>query len=49
MSQASITSRSFQSKRNDDLVTMIREIFAATPLAIVWNALRARPAQRRTR
>ena len=49
MSQASITSRSFRSKRNDDLLTMIREIFAATPLAIVWNALRAQPARRRTR
>jgi hypothetical protein len=49
MSQASITSKSFRSARSNDLLTLIREIFAATPLAIVWNALRAQPAQRRGR
>jgi hypothetical protein len=49
MSQASITSRSFQPTRSKGLLTLIREIFAATPLGIVLHALRAQPAQRRGR
>jgi len=49
MSQANITSQSFRSARSNDLLTLIREIFAATPLAIVWNVLRTPRAQVRRR